>query len=224
MMIKKLLLLMLLLPATFLYPKVFAQKKHAFYDEIEAFKKLDKAHPPVKNGILFIGSSSLRKWTELEKTFAAYQAINRGFGGSTLTDAIFYVNDLIDPYQPRQVVIYSGENDIAEGNVSAETVLNRFETLFNLIRQKLPLVPIAFISIKPSPSRAKFQPIVDEANHLIKKFLRQQRKTAFINVYKKMLDKKKQMRPELFVEDQLHMNEQGYAIWTKAIKPYLIKP
>lgn len=215
---------MLLLPATFLCSKVSAQAKHAFYDEIETFKKQDKTQPPPKNCILFFGSSSLRKWTDLEKTFADYQAINRGFGGSTLSDAIFYVNDLIDPYQPRQIVIYSGENDIAEGNVSAEMVLNRFETLFDLIRKKLPDVPIAFISIKPSPSRAKFQPIVIDANKLIKKYLHKQRKTAFIDVYRKMLDKKKQMRPELFVSDMLHMNEQGYAIWTKAIKPYLIKP
>ena len=160
----------------------------------------------------------------MEKTFAAYQTINRGFGGSTLTDAIFYVNNLVDPYQPRQIVIYSGENDIAEGNVSAETVLNRFKTLFTLIRQKLPLVPVAFISIKPSPSRAKFQQTVIESNQLIKKYLHGQPKTTFINIYDLMLDNKKQMRPELYVEDQLHMNERGYEIWTKAIEPYLIKP
>ncbi len=220
---KKLLLLILLLSGNFWCAKVFAQEKHAFYDEIEAFKQQNQIHPPPQNCTLFIGSSSLRKWTSLEKTFVDYQAINLGFGGSTLTDAIFYVNDLVDPYQPRQVVIYSGENDIAAGNVSAEMVLNRFQTLFGLIRQKLPLVPIAFISIKPSPSRAKFQPIVIEANKMIKKFLRKQRKTTYINVYRKMLDKKKQMRPELFIADMLHMNQQGYQIWTKAIKPHLIK-
>ena len=214
---------MLLLPAFFWSPEVYAQQKHAFYDEIEAFKKQDSIRPPPKNGIVFIGSSSLRKWTDLEKTFADYQAINRGFGGSTLTDAIFYVNDLVDPYQPRQVVIYSGENDIAEGNVSADTVLNRFKTLFALVRQKLPLVSVAFISIKPSPSRAKFQQTIIESNKLIKKYLRGQPKTAFINVYNLMLNNKKQLRPELYVEDQLHMNEKGYEIWTKAIKPYLIK-
>lgn len=214
---------MLLLPHVFCCGKIFAQEKNPNEQEIQAFKKQDSIHPPPKNGILFIGSSSLRKWTDLEKTFASYQAINRGFGGSTLTDAIYYVNDLIDPYQPRQVVIYSGENDIAYKNVPADTVLNRFKIWFALVRQKLPLVPIAFISIKPSPSRAKFQQTVIESNKRIKKYLRGQRKTAFINVYGRMLDKKKQMRPELYVEDQLHMNEKGYQIWTKAIKPYLIK-
>ena len=220
---KYLLFLMLLLPGIFWCDTIFAQEKNPNEQEIQAFKKLDSIHPPPKNGILFIGSSSLRKWTDLEKTFAAYHAINRGFGGSTLTDAIYYVNDLVDPYQPRQIVIYSGENDIAYKNVPADTVLNRFKTLFTLIRQKLPLVPIAFISIKPSPSRAKFQQTIIESNKLIKKYLRGQPKTAFINIYNRMLDRKKQMRPELYVEDQLHMNEKGYDIWTKAIKPHLIK-
>lgn len=215
---------MLLLPGVFWCAKVFPQEKNPNEQEIQAFKKLDRIHPKPQNGILFIGSSSLRKWTNLEKTFAAYHAINRGFGGSTLTDAIFYVDDLIGPYQPRQVVIYSGENDIAYKNVPADTVLNRFKTLFTLIRQKLPLVPIAFISIKPSPSRAKFQQTIIESNKLIKKYLRGQPKTAFIDIYDLMLNQKKQMRPELYVEDQLHMNEKGYEIWTKAIKPYLIKP
>jgi lysophospholipase L1-like esterase len=220
---KHFLFLMLLLPVNFLFNPVFAQQKKPFYDEIQAFKKLDSLNPPPKNGILFIGSSSLRKWTDLEKTFNSYAAINRGFGGSTLADAIYYVNDLIDPYQPRQIVIYSGENDIAEGNVSAEMVSDRFKTLFGLIRQKLPQVSIAFISIKPSPSRAKFQSVVIQANQLIKKYLQQQPKTAFIDVYSLMLDQKRQMRPELFLEDNLHMNAKGYQIWTKAIQPYLLK-
>ncbi len=200
----------------------FAQQKHAFNDEIEAFKKQDSIHQPPKNGILFFGSSSLRKWTDLEKTFADYQAINRGFGGSTLEDAIYYVNDLVDPYQPRQIVIYSGENDIANGS-TAEVVVGRFKTLFTLIRQKLPDVPVAFISIKPSPSRAKYQSVMTETNKQIKKYLRKQQKTDFINVYRPMLDKKKQLRPEIYEGDMLHMKPQGYEIWTKAIRPYLIK-
>ncbi|RYY28916.1 MAG: hypothetical protein EOP41_02860 [Sphingobacteriaceae bacterium] len=220
---KKLLFAMLFLSSIFWCQIVLAQQKAPFYQEIQDFKRLDSLNMPPKNGVLFIGSSSLRKWVDLENTFAPYHAINRGFGGSTLKDAIYYEHDLVDPYQPKQIVIYSGENDIAEGNVSVQTVLDRFKTLFEIIRRKHPLVPIAFISIKPSPSRAKFQSIVIESNQLIKKFLRKQRKTVFINVYKKMLDKNAQMRPELFGPDMLHMNADGYQIWTKAIQPHLIK-
>ncbi|MGI4020560.1 MAG: GDSL-type esterase/lipase family protein [Janthinobacterium lividum] len=220
---KSQLFLILFLSVNFCYHDIFAQQKAPFYDEIQAFKKQDSLNPPRKNGVLFIGSSSLRKWTDLEKTFADYHAINRGFGGSTLTDAIYYEHDLVDPYQPKQIVIYSGENDIAAGNVSAQMVLDRFKKLFGLIRQKQALVPVAFISIKPSPSRAKFQPIVIEANNLIKKFLRKERKTTYIDIYRAMLDENRQMRPELFGSDMLHMNEKGYQIWTKAIQPHLIK-
>lgn len=220
---KSLLFLILFLSVNFLCADVFAQQKTPFYEEIQAFKKLDSLKPAPKNGILFIGSSSLRKWVALEDIFESYNAINRGFGGSTLKDAIYYNQDLMDHHEPRQVIIYSGENDIAEGNVSAAMVLSRFETLFSLIRQKAPGVPIGFISIKPSPSRAKYLPIVIESNSLIKKFLRSQRHTVFIDVFKKMLDKHQQMRPELFEPDMLHMNDAGYEIWIKAIKLHLIK-
>lgn len=220
---KNRLLWILFLSVNFWCADVLAQQKAPFYDEIQAFKKLDSLKPAPKNGILFIGSSSLRKWVALENIFEPYNAINRGFGGSTLKDAIYYNQDLMDHHEPRQVIIYSGENDIAEGNVSAAMVLSRFETLFSLIRQKAPGVPIGFISIKPSPSRAKYLPIVIESNSLIKNFLRSQRHTAFIDVFKKMLDKHQQMRPELFEPDMLHMNDAGYDIWVKAIKPHLIK-
>lgn len=220
---KNFLFAILFLSGIFWCPCVFAQQQEPYHDEIQAFKKQDSLKPPPKNGIVFIGSSSLRKWTDLEKTFADYHAINRGFGGSTLTDAIYYEHDLVDPYQPKQVVIYSGENDIAYGNVTAQMVLNRFKTLFKLIRDKQPLLPVAFISIKPSPSRAQFQPIMIEANQLIKNFLQKERKTVFIDVYKKMLNEQGQMRPELFGPDMLHMNAMGYQIWTDAIRPHLIK-
>ncbi len=220
---KILLCVILFLSVNFWCADIFAQQKAPFYEEIQAFKKLDSLKPAPKNGILFIGSSSLRKWVALEDIFGSYNAINRGFGGSTLNDAIYYNQDLMDHHEPCQVIIYSGENDIAEGNVSAAMVLKRFKTLFNLIRQKAPGVPIGFISIKPSPSRAKYLPITIESNNLIKRFLRSQRHTVFIDVFKEMLDKHQQIRPELFGPDMLHMNDAGYEIWIKAIKPHLIK-
>lgn len=220
---KSLLFLILFLSVNFWCADVFAQQKTPFYEEIQGLKKLDSLKPAPKNGVLFIGSSSLRKWVALEDIFESYNAINRGFGGSTLKDAIYYNQDLMDHHEPRQVIIYSGENDIAEGNVSAAMVLSRFETLFSLIRQKAPGVPIGFISIKPSPSRARYLPIVIESNSLIKQFLRGQRHTVFIDVFTKMLDKHQQMRPELFEPDMLHMNDAGYEIWIKAIKPHLIR-
>ena len=196
-------------------------QQQPFQKDIAAFKKADKIRPPVKNGILFIGSSSFARWTDLEHTFRSYSAINRGFGGSTLANAIYYADDIIFPYSPRQIVIYSGENDIAEG-AGPEVTFDRFKILFSLIRKKLPQVPIAFISIKPSISREKFMPQMVRTNSLIKKFLSENTKTAFIDVYPLMLQQNGRPMNDIFVEDRLHMNKKGYDIWIKAIRPYLI--
>nr|MBC7611899.1 G-D-S-L family lipolytic protein [Pseudopedobacter sp.] len=200
----------------------FAQQKAPFYNEIEAFKKADSLKMPPKDGILFIGSSSLRKWTDLEKVYKSYGAINRGFGGSTLANAIYYADDIIFPYQPRQIVVYSGENDIAEG-ASPEVTFDRFKILFELIRKKTPQVSISFIAIKPSISREKMMPEMVYANELIKTFLSAQDNTSFINVYPLMLKDNGRPMDDIFLDDNLHMNQKGYDIWIKAITPYLIK-
>jgi lysophospholipase L1-like esterase len=200
----------------------FGQQKAPFYNEIEAFKKADSLRMPQKSGILFVGSSSLRKWTDLEKIYQNYGAINRGFGGSTLANAIYYADDIIFPYQPRQVIIYSGENDIAEG-ASPEITFDRFKMLFELIRKKIPEVPISFISIKPSISREKMMPEMVYANELIKAYLSVQANTSFINVYPLMLKDNGKPMDDIFLDDNLHMNQKGYDIWIKAINPYLIK-
>lgn len=136
---------------------------------------------------------------------------------------IQYANDVIMPYEPKQIFIYCGENDIASDTVDSKMVTERFKTLFRMIRQKLPGTPIVFISIKPSPSRAKYLSVVQQSNQMIKNFLYQQRNAGFVDVYSKMLDTNGKPRPELFGEDQLHMNPQGYAIWKEAIQPYLLK-
>src|SRR5690606_14124108 len=115
---------------------------------------------------------------------------------------------------------YCGENDIA-GNVSAETVFDRFKTLFEMIRSKLGNVSVVYISIKPSPSRAKFREDVKKANALIKEFLEKQPETVFVNVYDLMLNKNNKPLPHLFVSDSLHMSTSGYAVWKDAIAPHL---
>lgn len=203
----------------------FAQdQKPAFWNDIQHFKKQDSAGFPGTNKILFIGSSSFTNWKDVQNYFPSYPIINRGFGGSTLVDQIRYVKDIVYPYKPKQIVIYCGENDLAfSDTVSAKTVYNRFRQLFNLIRTKFPNVPIAYISMKPSPSRQLLMGKMQEGNRLIKNFLKAKKQTAFIDVYKDMIDDEGKPMPELFVEDKLHMNKTGYAIWKKAIEPYLKK-
>jgi lysophospholipase L1-like esterase len=174
--------------------------------------------------ILFVGSSSFRKWDKLAQSFPGYPVLNRGFGGSTLVDVIRYADDIIFPYAPKQVVIYCGENDLASSEtVTANVVFKRFVTLFGLIRKKLPNASIEFVSIKPSPSRKNIQAKVIVANKLIKDFIKKQSKTDFIDVYYPMLNPDGSMRKELYLEDDLHMTATGYSIWQKIITPYLLK-
>lgn len=203
---------------------LFAQSQPPFWQEIVAFKKMDSVQVPEKNAILFVGSSSFTKWKDVNDFFPGYSIINRGFGGSSLPDLIRYTYDIILPYQPKQVVIYCGENDLASADsISAIETLNRFKTLFGMIRTNLPQTHIAFVSMKPSPSRASIQPKLKEANQFIKAFIAKQKNAAFINIYDAMLDDKGKMREALFIGDRLHMNAEGYKIWQKFIQPYLLK-
>jgi lysophospholipase L1-like esterase len=195
-----------------------------FHSEIRGFKKQDSIRFPPKNAILFVGSSSFRKWTDVQDYFPGYTIINRGFGGSSLPDVIRYADDIIIPYHPKQVVIYCGENDLATSDtVTAEMVVNRFKTLFEVIRKGLGNVPVVFVSLKPSPSRSKLFPKMLEANVRIKQFLSKQSKTAFADVYHKMLNSDGTTMKDLFLEDNLHMNKNGYAIWKTVITPLLLK-
>ena len=200
----------------------FSQQNTPYFLEIAAFKKADSLQMPPKNGVLFIGSSSLRMWKDLETTYKTYNSINRGFGGSNLEQAIYYADDIIFPYQPKQIVIYSGENDIAEGT-SPEITFDRFKILFKLIRKKLPEVFISYISVKPSVSREKLMPQMIFTNELIKGYLSAQAKTSFIDVFHPMLQQNGKPMNDIFLADNLHMNSKGYEIWKKAITPFLIK-
>lgn len=218
---KSKLILLLLLLTTVICAQ---QQKPPFWDDIQAFKRQDSVHQPPKNAILFIGSSSFTKWTDVSDYFPGHTIINRGFGGSTLVDQIRYVNNVVFPYHPKQVVVYCGENDLAASDtVTSEMVYKRFVTLFNLIRKKLPGASIVFISLKPSPSRWHLREKMIAANNKIKAFLATKRKTVFADVYHKMLDRNGVPMKEIFLDDNLHMNAKGYAIWQKELQPHLLK-
>ena len=195
-----------------------------FWSDVQNFKKQDSIASPPKNAILFIGSSSFTMWKGVQDSFPAYTVINRGFGGSTLLDQIRYEKDIIFPYQPKQIVIYCGENDLASSDsITAAMVFERFKKLFQSIRERFTDIPIAYVSMKPSPSRRHLFSKMREGNQLIKDFLVSQKNGVFIDVHQPMLNASGQPIPEIFLEDSLHMNAKGYAIWKKEIESYLIK-
>lgn len=202
---------------------LFAQHP-PFWNDIQAFKKQDSINMPASKQVLFIGSSSFTNWRDVQNYFPSIPIINRGFGGSSLTDLLRYKDDVIFKYDPKQIVIYSGENDLAGSDtMSAETVVTRFKQLFGLIRKRYKNIPIAYISMKPSPSRQHLLQKYKQANKSIEVFLTKHRNAVFIDVYHSMLKPDGTAMTDIFIQDNLHMNAKGYAIWQKLIAPHLLK-
>jgi len=181
----------------------------------------DAAHPPPRDAALFVGSSSIRLWTTLAKDFPGVPTINRGFGGSAIADTTFYADRIVVPYRPKLIVMYAGDNDIAEGRTSQQ-VLDDFKAFVARVRRDLPGVAIAYLSIKPSVARAALWPRMLAANEDIARWAGTQQGVIFVDVATKMLDAMGRPRPDLLREDGLHMRPAGYAIWIDALRPVLV--
>jgi len=196
---------------------------HRFESEIAAFEAADKANPPPKNAILFVGSSSIRKWTSVADDFPSHKVINRGFGGSHLSDVDYYFDRIVLPYKPKMIVLYAGSNDINAGK-TPETVVDDYKAFVQKVGSALPDTKVAFISINTSPARWNEVEKVKQANRQIADFIAKNGKLIFIDTFSAVLDGEGKPRPELYVQDRLHMNAKGYAIWTAIIAPYLGPP
>ncbi len=190
-------------------------------ESFDAFSAADQQKAPGQGGVLFVGSSSIRMWNDLEAQFGDAPVIKRGFGGSKLADCALYVDQLVLPYKPRLVVVYAGDNDLAEGR-TPQQVLESFQSLVEQVHAALPDTRIAYLSIKPSPSRATLMAQAMEANALIAKYSAATPKLDFIDIYSKMLDADGKPRADLFLADALHLNPAGYAVWKSAIAPHLV--
>ncbi|MFI5171376.1 MAG: GDSL-type esterase/lipase family protein [Chitinophagales bacterium] len=193
-----------------------------FDAEINYYKQADSSAELPAAPVLFIGSSSIKNWIGFDTCFKDIPVLNRGFGGSTLTDQIFYAEDIILKHQPQQIVMYCGENDFAQDSVSASTVFIRFYDLYQLIRNKFPEVPIVFISIKPSPSKINMLSSIREFNLLVGEFITHEQNIVYADVYSKMLNSDGKPDASLFYDDMLHMNEKGYHVWNEVVRPLII--
>lgn len=207
----------------FIIQITFAQ--NPFEHEIQFFQKNDSLNIQKKdNCILFLGSSSIRLWDTLSDDFYPANTLNRGFGGATLLDMIHFKKQIIDSYKPLKIVIYCGENDLAnDDSLTPKQVKNRFKKLFRYIRKTHPAVPIIYISIKPSPSRWSLKEKMIETNKLIQKYVSLQNNSYFVDVWSKMLNYNKEPDIRLFVDDLLHLNKLGYKIWKEELTKILIK-
>lgn len=199
---------------------VDAMSSPEWADDMARFAAEDAASPPPPAPVVFTGSSSVRLWTTLARDFPGVPVLNRGFGGSQLRDAVHYADQVAIRYRPRMVLLYSGDNDINAGR-SPRQVRDDFLAFVARIRHDLPGVRIGYLAIKPSPSRIAQLPRQRDANALVQAEASRLRDVAYIDVATPMLGKDGAPRPELFVEDRLHMNAAGYALWRKTVTPYL---
>jgi lysophospholipase L1-like esterase len=199
-----------------------AQTTHSgvFESEILAFERADKARPPSHHPILFTGSSSIRKWTSLARDFKGHHVINRGFGGSQMSDLVYYADRIVIHYQPQQIIFFSGSNDLDAGKTPRQ-VFNDFKAFVQKVRAALPNVEMDYISITTSPLRWREVDEVKKANTLISSWIKTQEHLTFIDVFPATLGEDGRPKPEYFVADGLHMNARGYALWTKIVEPYL---
>ena len=187
--------------------------------EMAAFAAHDKEQPFAPGGVVFVGSSSIRLW-DLARSFPGLPTLNRGFGGSQIADSVAHVDLLILRHRPRLVVFYAGDNDIASGKAPAAVAAD-FKTFAGRVHQALRDARIAFIGIKPSPQRWKLIDTVRQANALIREFALTDHRIGFVDVDGPMLGWNEQPRPELFVDDGLHLSAKGYELWTTLVRPFL---
>lgn len=174
-----------------------------------------------ENLILFTGSSSIRMWADLKDYFPDKNVLNRGFGGSETTDLIYYAGKLIVPYQPRQIFIYEGDNDLNSGK-SPEEILASTEDLLRLIRKELPKkTPVYFITPKPSLARWEMKDKYLKYRQMLKAWCSKNKNVTCVDMWAALTDQNGDVLKDIFIEDGLHLNKQGYQIWSAMISKYV---
>jgi lysophospholipase L1-like esterase len=190
--------------------------KQPFAAEIAAFEARDAAARPARGGVLFLGSSSIRMWTDLARDFPGHNVVNRGFGGSTIPDSVRYFDRIVVPHAPKTIVFYAGDNDLEAGH-TPEEVLSDFEALVTKVHFRLPGTRVLFVAIKPSPSRWRLIDGIRAANALVHNYVATDRRLGYVDIFSAMLGPDGKPRPELYREDGLHMTRAGYDIWRAAV-------
>jgi lysophospholipase L1-like esterase len=192
-----------------------------FAAEIKAFAEWDSKNAAPAHPVLFVGSSTIRLW-RTHDSFPQWPVLNRGFGGSHISDVLHFTDRVVLPYQPQVIVFYAGDNDIAAGK-SAERVRADYRRFVGLVHARWPQTRILFLGIKPSRARWKLWPEMKKANDLIQELGRNDSRLLCADLSAPLLGSDGLPVPALFLADQLHLSPKGYEAWSKALAPVLEK-
>ena len=187
--------------------------------QIRAFEEADRNNPPKLGGVLLVGSSSIRMW-DTDRWFPGKDVINRGFGGSQISDVNYFAERIVLQYRPKVIVFYAGDNDVAKGK-SPKRVLDDFRAFADLVGDELSDTQIVYIPIKPSLARWKLWPTMSEANAMIKQLIDGKDKLHYADTATPMLGDDGKPRAELFIRDGLHLSSKGYELWTGIVRPFI---
>jgi len=194
----------------------------AWETSIQKFEAQDQLNTPLKNAILFVGSSSFTFWSTLEQDMAPLPVINRGFGGARMPDVVYYVERIVLPYHPRAVVLFAGTNDISGSKpANARQVYDSYLAFVQCVQGSLPETIIYFVAITPTPARWKYWSIASDANRLIQEHTQNDPRLRFIDLTEHLLGADGKPERSLYRIDRLHPNAKGYVKWTAVIKPRL---
>ena len=188
--------------------------------EIAAYEAADRKSPPVKGGVLFVGSSTIRRWETLARDFPNHKVINRGVGGSQIADSTHFAERIIFPYEPKQIFLRAGGNDIHAGRLPDEVAAD-FVDFVHKVHDRLPNTEIVYVSVSPAPSRWGENDKYQALNKKIRKLALKMPHVSYVETYSISVTSDGQSRPELFVDDMLHFNAEGYKLLAERIRPYL---
>ncbi len=189
---------------------------------IRGFERRDRKNPPTKGGIVFVGSSSIARWSTLGEEMAPLPVLNRGFGGSNITDVLYYLDRIVLKHSPRIVVLYAGENDLGSGG-SVQGVIEAHQQIDAQLAQALPECKLVVGSVKPSPARWGLRETFHETNRQLSTFVAVDRRRSFVDLATPLLNPTTTLPdPPCYGWDQLHLSAEGYQRWTARLKPLLL--
>jgi lysophospholipase L1-like esterase len=211
-----------LLLTTLIFFISFFSFSQNFISEIRAFEKNDSLSMPREGQVLLAGSSTFRLWQTYQQDLMEFSVINRGFGGSQMSDLNFYFDRIVAKYKPKMILVYEGDNDLNAGE-NPDSVVREFQEFVQMVKAKLPDTKVAFCSIRPSLARVGILDKQRTVNQAIKYFCKHQKKVYFVNIQKEFYLPNGDLMTDIFVTDKLHLNQKGYEIWAKATRKFLRK-